>query len=72
VPSLGFKSVEIVQAYLLLTSYGMPVERFEQDRTVRPSISTVVSQDEVAIDIVLLLLPNSGYSSGWAFALLPT
>jgi hypothetical protein len=72
VPSLGFKSVEIVQAYLLLTSYGMPVERFEQDRTVRPPISTVVSQDEVAIDIVLLMLLNSGYSSGWAFALLPT
>ncbi|KAL7413695.1 fungal-specific transcription factor domain-containing protein [Mrakia frigida] len=32
-PSMGYKSVEIVQAYLMLTSYGLPVERFEQDRT---------------------------------------
>ncbi|CED83779.1 Zn(2)-C6 fungal-type DNA-binding domain [Phaffia rhodozyma] len=32
-PSLGHKSVEIVQAFLLLCSYGLPVERFEQDKT---------------------------------------
>lgn len=32
-PNMGYKSVEIVQAYLILTSYGLPVERFEQDRT---------------------------------------
>jgi len=35
---MGYKSVEIVQAYLLLTSYGLPVERFEQDRTVSFSL----------------------------------
>ncbi|KAI0958055.1 hypothetical protein AcW1_006243 [Taiwanofungus camphoratus] len=34
VPAKGFKSVEIVQAYLLNTLWGCgPVERFEQDRT---------------------------------------
>lgn len=34
VPSMGYKSVEIVQAYLLLALWGCgPVERYEQDRT---------------------------------------
>ncbi|KAI0053938.1 hypothetical protein FA95DRAFT_1579033 [Auriscalpium vulgare] len=34
VPAQGYKSVEIVQAYLLLALWGCgPVERFEQDRT---------------------------------------
>ncbi|KAL6298611.1 fungal-specific transcription factor domain-containing protein [Sparassis latifolia] len=34
VPAKGYKSVEIVQAYLLNTYWGCgPVERFEQDRT---------------------------------------
>jgi len=34
VPEQGFKSVEIVQAYLLLSLWGCgPVERFEQDKT---------------------------------------
>ncbi|KAI0273517.1 fungal-specific transcription factor domain-containing protein [Gloeopeniophorella convolvens] len=34
VPAQGYKSVEIVQAYLLLSCYGTgPVERYEQDRT---------------------------------------
>ncbi|GJE87047.1 Zn(II)2Cys6 transcription factor [Phanerochaete sordida] len=34
VPAQGYKSVEIVQAYLLNTLWGCgPVERFEQDRT---------------------------------------
>ncbi|EJD02176.1 uncharacterized protein FOMMEDRAFT_87458 [Fomitiporia mediterranea MF3/22] len=34
VPEKGFKSVEIVQAYLLLSLWGCdPVERFEQDKT---------------------------------------
>ncbi|TFY80768.1 hypothetical protein EWM64_g3237, partial [Hericium alpestre] len=34
VPAKGYKSVEIVQAYLLLTLWGCgPVERYEQDRT---------------------------------------
>jgi hypothetical protein len=29
----GFKSVEIVQAYILLAYYNAPTERFEDDRT---------------------------------------
>ena len=34
VPAQGYKSVEIVQAYLLNTLWGCgPVERYEQDRT---------------------------------------
>jgi hypothetical protein len=34
VPAQGYKSVEIVQAYLLLALWGCgPVERYEQDRT---------------------------------------
>lgn len=34
VPEQGYKSVEIVQAYLILSLWGVgPVERFEQDRT---------------------------------------
>jgi hypothetical protein len=34
VPARGYKSLEIVQAYLLLASWGTgPVERYEQDRT---------------------------------------
>ncbi|KAH8117092.1 fungal-specific transcription factor domain-containing protein [Phellopilus nigrolimitatus] len=34
VPEQGYKSVEIVQAYLLLSLWGCgPVERFEQDKT---------------------------------------
>jgi hypothetical protein len=34
VPERGFKSLEIVQAYLLLALWGCgPVERFEQDKT---------------------------------------
>ncbi|OCH93849.1 hypothetical protein OBBRIDRAFT_723939 [Obba rivulosa] len=34
VPAAGYKSVEIVQAYLLSTLWGCgPVERYEQDRT---------------------------------------
>lgn len=34
VPSMGYKSVEIVQAYLLLTLWGIgPVERYENDKT---------------------------------------
>ncbi|KAF8582334.1 hypothetical protein K439DRAFT_1413481 [Ramaria rubella] len=34
VPERGYKSVEIVQAYLLLTLWGCgPVERYEQDKT---------------------------------------
>lgn len=34
VPEKGYKSVEIVQAYLLLTLWGSgPVERYEQDKT---------------------------------------
>lgn len=34
VPSQGYKSVEIVQAYLLLTLWGCgAVERFEMDKT---------------------------------------
>ncbi|KAI0034048.1 fungal-specific transcription factor domain-containing protein [Vararia minispora EC-137] len=34
VPAQGYKSVEIVQAYLLLSVWGCgPVERYEQDRT---------------------------------------
>lgn len=34
VPARGYKSVEIVQAYLLNTLWGCgPVERYEQDRT---------------------------------------
>ena len=34
VPAKGYKSVEIVQAYLLNTLWGCgPVERYEQDRT---------------------------------------
>ncbi|EPQ57784.1 hypothetical protein GLOTRDRAFT_71665 [Gloeophyllum trabeum ATCC 11539] len=34
VPAMGYKSVEIVQAYLLLVLWGCgPVERFEQDKT---------------------------------------
>ncbi|KDQ61237.1 hypothetical protein JAAARDRAFT_173841 [Jaapia argillacea MUCL 33604] len=34
VPAQGYKSVEIVQAYLLLSLWGCgPVERFEQDKT---------------------------------------
>lgn len=33
-PAQGYKSVEIVQAYLLNTLWGCgPVERYEQDRT---------------------------------------
>lgn len=31
--SKGYKSIEIVQAYLLLTFYNTPSERFEDDRT---------------------------------------
>lgn len=34
VPEQGYKSVEIVQAYMLLTLWGCgPAERFEQDKT---------------------------------------
>ncbi|TFY50976.1 hypothetical protein EVG20_g11227, partial [Dentipellis fragilis] len=34
VPAQGYKSVEIVQAYLLMTLWGCgPVERYEQDKT---------------------------------------
>ncbi len=34
VPSKGYKSVEVVQAYLLFTCWCLgPEERFEQDRT---------------------------------------
>jgi len=34
VPAAGYKSLEIVQAYLLLSLWGTgPVERYEQDRT---------------------------------------
>lgn len=34
VPARGYKSLEIVQAYLLLALYGCgAVERYEQDRT---------------------------------------
>lgn len=34
VPAAGYKSVEIVQAYLLLAQWGCgAVERYEQDRT---------------------------------------
>lgn len=34
VPEMGYKSVEIVQAYMLNTLWGCgPVERYEQDRT---------------------------------------
>lgn len=34
VPAQGYKSVEIVQAYLLLVLWGCgPVERYEQDKT---------------------------------------
>jgi hypothetical protein len=34
VPAAGYKSVEIVQAYLINTLWGCgPVERYEQDRT---------------------------------------
>ena len=34
VPEHGYKSLEIVQAYLLLSLYGSgAVERYEQDRT---------------------------------------
>jgi len=34
VPAQGYKSLEIVQAYLLLSLWGTgPVERYEQDRT---------------------------------------
>lgn len=33
VPERGYKSVEIVQAYLLLSLWGSPVERYEHDRT---------------------------------------
>lgn len=34
VPAQGYKSVEIVQAYLLITLYGCgAVERYEQDKT---------------------------------------
>ncbi|EEB96382.1 hypothetical protein MPER_04494, partial [Moniliophthora perniciosa FA553] len=34
VPAQGYKSVEIVQAYLLLTLWGCgAVERYEQDKT---------------------------------------
>ena len=34
VPARGYKSVEIVQAYLLLSLYGSgAVERYEQDKT---------------------------------------
>lgn len=34
VPAQGYKSLEIVQAYLLLALWGTgPVERYEQDRT---------------------------------------
>ncbi|KAH7876171.1 fungal-specific transcription factor domain-containing protein, partial [Lentinula edodes] len=34
VPAKGYKSVEIVQAYLLLTMWGVgAVERYEQDKT---------------------------------------
>ncbi|TDL24905.1 hypothetical protein BD410DRAFT_744627 [Rickenella mellea] len=34
VPEQGYKSIEIVQAYLLLTLWGCgPVERYEQDKT---------------------------------------
>jgi hypothetical protein len=34
VPERGFKSLEIVQSYLLLALWGCgPVERFEQDKT---------------------------------------
>ncbi len=34
VPSKGYKSVEVVQAYLILTCWCLgPEERFEQDRT---------------------------------------
>jgi hypothetical protein len=34
VPEKGYKSVEIVQAYLLLTWWGSgPVERYEHDKT---------------------------------------
>ena len=34
VPAQGYKSVEIVQAYLLNTLWGCgPVERYENDRT---------------------------------------
>ena len=29
----GFKSIEIVQAYMLLAYYNTPTERFEDDRT---------------------------------------
>lgn len=29
----GFKSVEIVQAYMLLAFYNTPTERYEDDRT---------------------------------------
>lgn len=35
-PGHGFKSVEIVQSYLILTCYGLPVERFELDQAVSP------------------------------------
>lgn len=34
VPEQGYKSIEIVQAYLLLSLWGCgPVERYEQDKT---------------------------------------
>lgn len=34
VPARGYKSLEIVQAYLLLSLWGTgPVERYEQDKT---------------------------------------
>ena len=34
VPQQGFKSVEIVQAYILLAAWGCgPVARYEQDKT---------------------------------------
>ena len=34
VPAQGYKSVEIVQAYLLLSLWGFgAVERYEQDKT---------------------------------------
>jgi hypothetical protein len=34
VPAQGYKSLEIVQAYLLLSLWGSgPTERYEQDRT---------------------------------------
>lgn len=33
-PEAGYKSIEIVQAYLLLSLWGCgPVERYEQDKT---------------------------------------